>query len=817
MYQFSPSTERINHMRELIRDRVIRNDAERMRIITESYRKNEYMPPLIKRSLAFKDLCEQMTVFIKDFELIVGGKGPHFFSAPVYPEWGAGVPWLLEPVASGEWTIREDGLYHNPDGEELKHTVSPEDVETIKECWEFWKTRTTGVMADAWQPDHHAELKRLNVSSYAEGGMPIVALPAGHLIAGYPKIINKGYAAIRKQAQDWLDEHYGFTMGEDLEKYLFYKAAVITCDGCMTLVKRYARCAAEKAAACTDPGRKAELEMMADGLEWISENPARTFWEACQATMMYQVCLQIECLFPSPALGRFDQYTWPFLKKDLEEGRITMEYAQEITDAFFLKANCYYGAGPARLVSTTGIGNTYQHTTLGGVDPETGEDATNPVTYMVLETVGRLKLHDPTISLRFNRNSPDKLWDCALATSKLVGGLPLYQNDEVIIPALMQELDFELRDARDYGIIGCQEIVGCGTDYPAPNGMLPPHASVWWGSIFNMAINNGINPFNGEQASVTTDYLYNMTSIEQVREAVEKMGRHIMGMFISTNNYAEYVSSFTCPQPILSISIGGCMEKGKDVVNGGAKYNSYGGTATGLATLADSLTTIKYMCFDKKLLTTRELYDAWIANWEGYEPLRQRLLNEVSHYGNADPYADMELKWCVDLYYRICQEFHSTRSKVYKCGLYGASDHVQQGHITFATPDGRKTGEPIADAMSPAQSRDKNGPTAVFQSTLVFDHHHYLGGIALNMRMHPSVLSNQEGIDKLRDMTKSYFEDGGMEVQYNVVDTVTLREAQEEPEKYRDLVVRIAGYSAYFIELGTDLQNDIISRNENRF
>ena len=213
MYTFSPSTERINYMRELIRDRVIRNDAERMRIITDSYRKNEHMPPLIKRSLAFRDLCEQMTVFIKDFELIVGGKGPHFFSAPVYPEWGAGVPWLLEPVASGEWTIREDGLYHNPDGEELKHTVSPEDVETIRECWEFWKTRTTGVMADAWQPDHHAELRRLNVSSYAEGGMPIVALPAGHLIAGYPKIINTGYGAIRKQAQDWLDEHYGFTMG----------------------------------------------------------------------------------------------------------------------------------------------------------------------------------------------------------------------------------------------------------------------------------------------------------------------------------------------------------------------------------------------------------------------------------------------------------------------------------------------------------------------------------------------------------------------------------------------------------------------------
>ncbi len=192
--------------------------------------------------------------------------------------------------------------------------------------------------------------------------------------------------------------------------------------------------------------------------------------------------------------------------------------------------------------------------------------------------------------------------------------------------------------------------------------------------------------------------------------------------------------------------------------------------------------------------------------------LRQRILSEVPHYGNAAPYVDEELKWCVDLYYRICQEFHSKRSKVYKCGLYGASDHIAQGYITFATPDGRRTGEPLADAMSPAQGRDKNGPTAVFESTTVFDHHHYLGGIALNLRLHPSVLSNESGIAKVRDMTKNYFENGGLEVQYNVVDTETLRAAQKDPSSYRDLVVRIAGYSAYFVELGVDLQNDIISK-----
>lgn len=257
------------------------------------------------------------------------------------------------------------------------------------------------------------------------------------------------------------------------------------------------------------------------------------------------------------------------------------------------------------------------------------------------------------------------------------------------------------------------------------------------------------------------------------------------------------------------------MESGKDCVCGGAKYNSFGGTATGLATIADSLTAIKYMVFDKKLCTAKELYDAVMANWKGYELLRQRILTEVPHYGNSDPYADEQMKWITDVYYNICQECYSKRSKVYKSGLYGAADHVAQGYHTWATPDGRRTGEPIADATSPGQSRDKNGPTAVFNSSVCFDHSKFMDGIALNIRIHPVSLRSEDGIAKLRDMTKKYFEMGGMEVQYNVVDTETLRAAQEDPDSYRDLVVRIAGYSAYFVELSRDCQNDIISRNEN--
>ena len=814
MYQFKPASERILKMRQLIRDRVVQYDSERARILTESYQQNEYVIPIIKRPLGFKAICENMTVLVEDFELIVGNKGPHYFTSPAYPEWGIS-DWVVNDVESGRWNF--DGeFYRNPVEDGIQYCIRKEDYDYLLSVREYWRKRKVGTMADAWKPDGYEELARLNVSSYVEGGMSLIGLPAGHLIAGYRKIINVGYKAIRDEAQAWIDEHWGNLMGEDMNKYLFYKAATITCDGAMTLVKRYAAKCAEKAAEASDPARKAELEKMAEGLDWISENPARNFWEAVQGVMMYQVMIQINDLTPSPSIGRFDQYVWPFLKKDLESGAITMEQAQEIVDAFFLKLNCFYGAGPAKLVDTTGIGNTYQNTTVGGVDPDTGEDASNPVTYMVFETIGRLKLHDPTVVFRTHKGTPDELWECALATSKMVGGLPLYYNDEVVIPTMMNEVGYSLRDARDYGCIGCQEIVGCGNDYPAPNGMHPPHASVWWGTIFDMAINDGKNPFNGQQSSLHTGYLYEMNSIDEVHEAVKKMGTHVMRLFVSTNNYAEHLSQFFAPESILSISIEGCMESGRDVVNGGAKYNSFGGTATGLATLADSLTTIKYMCFDKKLCTTRELYDATMANWEGYEMLRQTILKEVPHFGNSDPYADVEMKWCADLYYGICKQLYSCRSKVYKSGLYGASDHVAQGRLTWGTPDGRKHPDPIADAASPAQSRDKLGPTGVFNSSCCYDQTHYLGGIALNLRMHPSVLSSDDGTAKLRDLTKQYFANGGMEVQYNVVDTDTLRDAQVHPEQYRDLVVRIAGYSAYFIELGTALQNDIIARNENK-
>ncbi|MDR1065026.1 MAG: hypothetical protein LBL25_01490 [Oscillospiraceae bacterium] len=815
MYRYRPISERIQLMHDLIRDRVIQSDAETAVIITESWRENEGLLPYLKRPKALKAVCERMTVRVEDFEMIVGNTSKNFCGTGSSPDWGgAGImPWIID---SGAWTLRDDGLYHNPDDEAMRMSIAPEDVEAFREIAPFWQGKTYNDVAAAWQPPGYEELARMNVSA-TKVGAPLLMMPSGHLTPGFKKIIERGYGEIRKQAQDWLDAHVNDLMGDDAQKVLFYTAIVMSCDAASTLLKRYGAKCLEKAAVCADAKRKAELESMADSLTWISENPCRSFREACQAAITYQYLLRLAFIGDIGSFGRVDQYTWPYLKQDLEAGRLTMDEAQEIMDCFYLKINSMYGggAGGGDLVKIIGIGNTYLHNTIGGIDPKTGEDASNPVTFMVLESVARLSLHDPTISLRINKNTPPELWALALETSTKVGGLPLFQNDDVIIPGIMSELGFSLEDARDYAIIGCQEITGSGNDYSAANGVAPPHASIHYSALLCTALNDGKNPFNGEQSSIHTGYLYEMKSFDEVREAWRSLARYYLKAQVSLNNYLENLVQYHTPQAILSLSLDGCMERGLDCTAGGAKYNSYGGTATGLATVADSLTAIKYMVFDKKLCSARELYDAIMADWQGFEPLRQRVINEVPHFGNADPYADEQMTWVINTYYNACRECYSSRTKIFKAGLYGAADHVGQGYTTWATPDGRLAGTPIADAASPVQNRDTNGPTAVFTSSLCYDHTKFMDGVCLNIRLHPTTLSNDGGITKLRDMVRSYMDNGGAETQFNVVSTEKLRAAQQSPDEYRNLVVRIAGYSAYFVELTPDCQNDLISRHEN--
>ena len=815
MYTFKPYTQRVARLRDAVRDRLMVADAEKARLQLEAKKKYIKYPPMLQKPYISLYVLERMPLNLQEDEFFFGGLGNR--------GWGSagGSKWLSVDIEN-TWPIQADGLHHAPDDDPFyshqKMAISPEDLKELREIAKEQSAMDGGFGAQDWLPDGVQELFALQANPSGKiGGWPIY-LPPGHLTPGYQNILKRGYGAIRRQAQDWLDEHEGNIMGDDIGKYMFYKAATVACDGATALTRRYAALARELAEKAADSGKKAEYLDRAGSLDHIATETPRSFWEACQMAMLYDVFLKADNDPGVISMGRFDQYTWPYLKADLEAGRITLDQAQELVDGFFLKINTFYGGGFGKTSQTAGIGNSFQHTTIGGTDPVTGEDAVNPVSYMVLETMARLNLHDPTISLRVTKNTPKEMWDCAMAAASRVGGLPLMQNDDVIIPALMKELGFSLEDARNFAFIGCQEITGSGNDYPAPNGSAMGHNGIFWAIALVMAINNGINPINGAQCppKVRSGYLYDMETMEDVRAAFEKICTWMLTWSASLNNLTEHEYPRLFPFPNLSISTEGCMESGKDVSEGGAKYNSYGGTATGLATTADSLTALKYMVYDKKLVSREDFLQAILDDWEGHEALRQRVLNQVPHYGNNDPYADSEMKYVMDLYYNITRAFSTCRCATYKCGTFGASDHVVQGEITWATPDGRKTGEPIADACSPAQGRDVCGPTSVFSSAVSFEHGHYLDGMALNLKIHPSSLKADDGVAKLEDMTKAYFEQGGMEIQYNVVDAETLRKAQRHPEDYHNLVVRIAGFSAYFVDMTTEMQNDIIARAEHR-
>ena len=815
MYTFRPYTERVARLRDAVRDRLIVSDAEKARIQLEAKKKYIKYPPMLQKPYISLYVLERMPLNLHEDEYFFGGLGNK--------GWGGagGSGWLMVDIEN-TWPIGPDGLHHCPDEDPLyshqKLAIAPEDVKKLREISKERMQLEGGFGAQDWLPDGVQDLFVLQANPSGKiGGWPIY-LPPGHLTPGYQNILRQGYGAIRKKAQDWLDEHEGNIMGNDIGKYMFYKAATVACDGAITLTRRYADLSRQLAAEATDPAKKAEFESRAQSLDWIATETPRTFWEACQMALMYDVFLKSDNDPGVISLGRFDQYTWPYLKKELEEGTITLDEAQELVDGFFLKINTFYGGSFGKTAQTAGIGNSFQHTTIGGTDPKTGEDAVNPVSYMVLETLARLDLHDPTISLRVTKNTPKEMWDCAMAASCRVGGLPLLQNDDVISPALMKEVGFSLEDARNFAFIGCQEITGFGNDYPAPNGSAMGHNGIFWAIALVMAINNGINPINGAQCpeKVRSGYLYDMETMDDVKAAFEKICKWMLTWSATLNNLTEHEYPRLFPFPNLSISTEGCMESGKDVSEGGAKYNSYGGTATGLATTADSLTALKYIVYDKKIATREEFLQAILDNWEGHEELRQRVLHQVPHYGNNDPYADMEMKYVMDLYYNITRAFSTCRCTTYKCGTFGASDHVVQGEITWATPDGRKTGEPIADACSPGQGRDVCGPTGVFNSAVNFEHGHYLDGMALNLKIHPTSLRADDGVTKLEDMTRTYFNNGGMEIQYNVVDAETLRKAQAHPEDYHNLVVRIAGFSAYFVDMTEAMQNDIISRAEHK-
>ncbi len=813
MFTLKPMTMRVIKTREKYRNTVPRVDISRYRLITEFYQNNPGMTGEVLRAKAMKYIYENIPLRVEDEDIIVGALGSTYRACSYYPEYGAKS--LANEFKSGHISTRKNDPY----------TIDPEDGQYVVDTADFWdknslSAKTNAYHMEGYYPNDGSGITTQSVR-HADGG------PVGHLCTNYNRAIRKGFGAIKAEAEAKMREiEDAGAYGSSIEKYYFYQSIAIVCEGMITLTKRYAKKVEEMAAAETRPERKAELEMMAKTLNWVTENPARTFHEALQALFLYQICLAFEGNMHGMSWGRLDQYLGDYYEKDIADGTLTPEYAQEMLDMFYLKVaemNKFWGdTGEYGVPGYT----SGQLITIGGVDPKTGEDATNAVTFMCLQASARLVLHDPPTALRVHKNMSDELWEAAIETTKRCGGVPSLENDEVIIPALMDR-GLSLESARNYCAVGCVEPGGCGDEWCACGG-------TGGGDFFNLVnalmvgINNGINPLPGfdwftkeplppNQSGPKTGYLKDYTSFDQVLDAYKQQVEFFVKLHISLTNSFEYVARQHMPLPVVSSTMEGCMEKGADVMWGGAKYNSTGIAGVGIGNLADSLQMIKRLCFDEKTkrCTPAELYDALMNNWEGHEDLYNYIKYEAPHYGNGDPEADAWVGWAADVFADAVKKGSSPRGGGWSAGLWPVTTNVAFGLATSATPDGRKTGEPLADGISPRQGFDKNGPTSVLNSVGGINCRNFANGTLLNLKFSPNCLKGPDGNEKLRSLLKTYcFDMLGMEVQINVVSSEIMRAAQKDPDKYKDLVVRIAGFSVYFVEMHRTGQNDLISRTE---
>ena len=817
-WTLKPMTDRVQRLRAAYRDTVPELCLARYKILTEFYMNHPELEGILRRAKVMKEIFDNLPIWIGDDELLVGAQGSKYRAAAIYPE--DCCSWIRDEIVSGYIRTRDIDPY----------IVSDEDIEYLDKTIDYWiKGESTHAKTIAYYTEQFAPHDFNGVSM--AGRMCISDTPVGHFATGYNKAIRVGFGAIRQEAIDKQNEILANAMpGEDVDRYQFYRAVEIVCDGMINLAKRYSKLAAEKAAVCTDPKRKAELEKIADVCGWIFENPCRDFYDAIQALFLYQTCLDLEGNMHGITFGRVDQYLGDFCQRDLDSGALTEAQAQELMDCFYLKVaemNKPWGHGQTQ--SAPGY-TSGQMMSMGGVDKD-GNDASNCVTYMMLQSVSRLVLHDPPQSLRIHKGTPASLWEAAIETTKICGGLPTFENDDVIIPALMKNRGFTLEDARNYTPIGCVEPAGCGNDWPCCGGT----GSACYFNLANVvwhAINNGVAPTVGSfgakegtkpnydeihfgpQTGLSTGYLWDYENFDQLMDAFIKQMNFFLKWQVVVMNNAEYTTRRLLPLPVVSCTMGGCMESGKDVMYGGSKYSSSGLPGISLGNAVDSLYMIKHLVFDTKKVTAHELMDALKNNWHGHEELQRYIKNECKHYGNGEPEVDWIASKITDEYAATVNACITPRGTNWSAAMFPVTANVMFGMMTAATPDGRSAGVPLADGISPVQQMDKNGPTAIAVSCASWDQTKYPGGTLMNMKFSPSCIQGEEGITKLSQLIQTYFEMGGMEIQINVISVDTLKDAQKNPENYKNLVVRVAGFSTYFVELHVSGQDDLISRTE---
>jgi len=765
----------------------------RARIYTEVYQETESEPAVIRRGKAFKRYCQEKPIVIQDGELIVGSPGcrPRYVTiAPDY-SW----QWVWDELDTLSTRAQDPYLISEEQKRELREEILP-----------YWKGKSLHDYCDGHAPP---ETKRLTYRSNLAGMESKRMRGMGHGTPGYGnKVFPGGFKGIEETAKGTLSG-LSYANPTDHEKIHFLEAVIMCCQGMKILGERHATEARRLAEIEENQERKKELLEIAEICDWVPYNPPRTFHEAAQTCWFVQMGVKMVQASTSYGLGRFDQYMYPYYQRDIKEGGLTKSRAQEIIECLWIK-NAEVIAIQSEYEAKHFAGyQPFHNANIGGLTRE-GADATNELSYMCLQATYDVRLNSPSLSIRVHKNSPDKLLMKAAEVIRLGGGMPQIHNDEVGI-RMMLACGTSVEDAYDYDVRGCSEAQVQGKMWKySDGGALNMGACVEW------ALNDGysrmLNP--KERWGLPTGDPRKFNSYDQVEDAFKQQLSYLEKHACISDMIIEEAHANVCPEPYVSTLFEGPVEKGIDYLKGGCLYNVGPAPAfTGLADAANSLAAVKKLVFDDKTITMGELIDALDNNFEGKEDIRLMLLNRGPKYGKDDDYVDDIARKVADFCAEEASKYMSMRGCRFISGMYPVSANTPLGMVVGALPSGRMAGMPLADGISPQQGTDKS-PTEVIKSITKFDHARHLDGGMLNIKFNPSVLADERGLRNFVSLVRTFLDRGGWHIQVNVVDAAILKNAQEHPEKYPTLMVRVAGYSAYFNDLCRETQNDIISRVE---
>ncbi|EHR8837036.1 glycyl radical protein [Shigella flexneri] len=837
---FGEPTQRVKALREQILNASPRIETDRARILTESYKETESLPMVLRRAKALEKILAELPVIIRSGELIVGSLTVEPHSAQVFPEF------------SNQWLLNEFDRLNQRTGD--RFTISEEAKQELAVIFPYWSGKTTSELATSYMMQDTLDCIEENaftVGNYYFNGV-------GHIAVDYAKVLNKGFKGIIKDVLTTMqaaDKH----SPDYLKQEAFFKAVLISCNAAINFAHRYAKKAREMAEDVSSL-RRDELLEIARICETVPENGATSFYEACQSFWFVHAIIQIESNGHSISPARFDQYMYPFLAQDKS---ITEEQAQELLDCLWIKFNDINKVRDED--STKGFGGypMFQNLIVGG-QTRGGQDATNLLSYMAMTATAHVSLHEPSFSVRIWAKSPDDFLLKACEVSRLGMGIPAYYNDEVIIPALINR-GLTLEDARDYGIIGCVE-----PQKPGKTEGWHDAAFFNMSKVLEITLNNGRS--GQRQLGPKTGEISDFHTFDDLLNAYRQQMAWFVHHLTAADNSVDLAHAERAPLPFLSCMVDDCISRGKTVQEGGAHYNFTGPQGVGVANVGDSLMAIKQLVFEEGRVSLAHLKKALDANFGhgtttssatvatgdnndvtydmivgalkkilgensaldlpalkdqikpsitatngSLEELRQMLINSAPKFGNDIDEVDMMARTGAEIYCREVEKYRNPRGGLFQAGLYPVSANVAMGTVVGATADGRLAGEPLPDGVSPSRGMDCSGPTAAANSVAKLDHALASNGTLFNQKFHPAALKGEDGLHHLSALLRGYFDQKGMHVQFNVVDRSVLLAAQKEPEKYRDLVVRVAGYSAQFVSLDKSVQDDIIMRTEHSF